>query len=205
MDGTLLDLAFDTWFWLQIVPEHYGSRRGLSASEALKNHIEPIMRKIRGTLPWYCLRHWSEVLQIDLAGLQAQHTDRICWLPGATEFLAQQRAAGRRLVLATNAHPDTLQIKDRKLGMRPHFDAMYHSHAFGAPKEQQKFWQALQRTEGYDPQRCAFIDDNPEVLQAAVDAGIGCVIAVTHGDSSQPPREPLAGVPALASVAQLVS
>src|SRR5690606_36465744 len=39
LDGTLLDLAFDTHFWLEVVPEYYGRTRGLSAREALEQEI----------------------------------------------------------------------------------------------------------------------------------------------------------------------
>ena len=34
MDGTLLDLAFDNWFWQRHVPEQYALSRGLDYAEA---------------------------------------------------------------------------------------------------------------------------------------------------------------------------
>ena len=30
MDGTLLDLAFDNYFWQQLVPQTYGEKAGLT-------------------------------------------------------------------------------------------------------------------------------------------------------------------------------
>lgn len=30
MDGTLLDLAFDNYFWQKLVPETYGAKQGIS-------------------------------------------------------------------------------------------------------------------------------------------------------------------------------
>jgi putative hydrolase of the HAD superfamily len=161
LDGTLLDLAFDTHFWLEVVPQYYGRMRGMSAEDALQNEITPRLRQAEGTLNWYCLDYWSRMLELDLSAIKMRHDERIAWLPGAQAFLRQQRAAGRRLVLATNSHPETLRIKDRKLGIRPFFDAMYSSHQFGAPKEYAEFWLRLRRTEDYDPSRTAFIDDNP--------------------------------------------
>src|SRR5690606_8228956 len=115
----------------------------------------------------------------------------------------RQRAAGRRLVLATNSHPETLRIKDRKVGIRGFLDAMYSSHEFGAPKEYAEFWLRLRRMVGYDPARTAFIDDNPKVLQAARAAGIAFSVAVTDPDSSRPPREPPAGYPHVPRVADI--
>jgi putative hydrolase of the HAD superfamily len=143
------------------------------------------------------------MLELDLSAIKSAHDDRIAWLPGARDFLARQRAAGRRLVLATNSHTETLRIKDAKVGIRPLLDAMYSSHEFGAPKEFAEFWLRFQAAAGYDPARAAFIDDNPRVLAAARHSGIACVIAVTHPDSSRPPRDPPAGYPHVSAVAEI--
>lgn len=203
LDGTLLDLAFDTHFWLEVVPEYYGRKRGLSAEQALREQIQPRLRAAEGTLNWYCLDYWSRMLELDLSAIKSEHDERIAWLPGARDFLARQRAAGRRLVLATNSHPETLRIKDEKAAVRPHLDAMFSSHQFGAPKEHAEFWLRLANAEPFDPAHTAFIDDNPKVLQAARAAGIACVIAVTHPDSSRPPRSAPEGFEHVAAVADI--
>ncbi len=203
LDGTLLDLAFDTYFWLEVVPGYYGAARGMSAQDALEKEIHPRLRAAEGTLSWYCLEHWSRMLELDLSAIKSEHDDRIAWLPGARDFLHRQRAAGRRLVLATNSHPETLRIKDQKVGIRPFLDAMYSSHQFGAPKEHAEFWIRFRAAEPYDPERAAFIDDNPRVLAAARASGIACVIAVTNPDSSRPPREPPPGYMHVSAVADI--
>ena len=203
LDGTLLDLAFDTHFWLEVVPEYYGRRRGMTAEKALREEIHPRLRDAEGTLNWYCLDYWSRMLELDLSAIKSRHDERVAWLPGAREFLARHRAAGRRLVLATNSHPETLRIKDEKVAIRPHLDAMYSSHQFGAPKEHAEFWLRLAAVEPFDPAHTAFIDDNPKVLQAARNAGIACVVAVTNPDSSRPPRTPPEGFAHVAAVADI--
>jgi len=203
LDGTLLDLAFDSHFWLEVVPEYYGRKRGMPAERALREEIHPRLRDAEGTLNWYCLDYWSRMLELDLSAIKSQHDERIAWLPGAREFLARQRAAGRRLVLATNSHPETLRIKDEKVAIRPNLDAMYSSHQFGAPKEHAEFWLRLAGVEPFDPAHTAFIDDNPKVLQAARNAGIASVVAVTYPDSSRPPRTPPEGFAHVAAVADI--
>jgi putative hydrolase of the HAD superfamily len=202
LDGTLLDLAFDTHFWLEVVPEYYGKLHGLTRAEA-QAVITPKLRDAEGTLNWYCLDYWSRTLELDLSTIKTQHDERIAWLPGAQDFLRRQRAQGRRLVLATNSHPQVLRIKDEKVGIRPFLDVLYSSHQFGAPKEYAEFWLRLRKAEPFDPARTAFIDDNPKVLAAARAAGIGTVIAVTEPDSSRPPRSPPAGFPHVAAVAAI--
>ena len=203
LDGTLLDLAFDTHFRLEVVPEYYGRARGMSAHDALEKEIGPRLQSAEGTLNWYCLDYWSRALQLDLSKIKSEHDSRIAWLPGAQDFLRRQRAAGRRLVLITNSHPETLRIKDEKVAVRPLLDALYSSHQFGAPKEHAEFWLRLRRAEPFDPAHSAFIDDNPKVLAAARAAGIGTVVAITDPDSSRPPRAPPAGYPHVASVAAI--
>ena len=163
----------------------------------------PRLRAAEGTLNWYCLDHWSKVLELDLSAIKSQHDERIAWLPGAQDFLRRQRAAGRRLVLATNSHPETLRIKDLKVGVRPFLDAMHSSHEFGAPKEHPEFWERFRAQVPYDPARTAFIDDSPKVLQAARRAGIDCIIAVTAPDSTRPPREPPPGFAHVGAVSEI--
>jgi 5'-nucleotidase len=203
LDGTLLDLAFDTHFWHEVVPAYYGRKRGMSGSEAMEKEIGPRLRSAEGTLNWYSLEYWSQALELDLSAIKSEHDSRIAWLPGAQDFLRRQRAAGRRLVLATNSHPEALRIKDEKVGVRQLLDAAYSSHQFGAPKEYAEFWLRLRNAEPYDPARTAFIDDSPKVLVAARRAGIGTVIAVTHPDSSGPPRTPPPGFTHVAAVAAI--
>ena len=36
MDGTLLDLAFDNYFWQKLVPETWGAKNGVTPQEAME-------------------------------------------------------------------------------------------------------------------------------------------------------------------------
>lgn len=202
LDGTLLDLAYDTHFWLELLPAHYGQLHGLTPAQAL-DVILPRMRAWEGTLAWYSIDAWSQALGMDVAALKRRFPERIGWLPGAREFLERQRAAGRRLVLATNSHPATLRLKEEQTGLSRYLDAVHSSHEFGAPKEDAAFWENFRAREPYDPARTAFIDDNPAVLRAARAAGIALPIAVTDPDSSRPRREPPPGFAWVAAVADL--
>ena len=202
LDGTLLDLAFDNRFWRQVVPEAYGALHGLSVQQAI-DAIVPRLAAVEGTLPWYCLDHWSRQLEMDLSTLKTEHAGSVAWLPGAQDFLLRQRAAGRRLVLATNSHPETLRIKDEQTRISDYLDAVYSSHPFGAPKEDPHFWQGFREVERFDPRRTAFIDDNAHVLRAGRDAGIAHLIAITRPDTTLPEKAPPAEFPWVRAVAEL--
>ena len=202
LDGTLLDLAFDNRFWRQVVPEAYGVLHGISAQQAL-DEITPKMASVEGTLPWYCLDHWSRTLDMDLSTLKTEHAGHVAWLPGAQQFLLRQRAAGRRLVLATNSHPETLRIKVEQTRVTDYLDAAYSSHPFGAPKEDPRFWQGFRAVEAFDPRRTAFIDDNAQVLRAGQAAGVAHLIAVTRPDTTLPEKAPPGEFPWVRAVADL--
>jgi 5'-nucleotidase len=188
LDGTLLDLEYDNHFWLETIPRAYASRTGLDLAQS-RADLAPRFAACHGTLPWYSIDHWSAELELDIRALKRASAGAIRWLPGAREFLRQQRAAGRRLVLATNSHTVTLAIKDEAVGIAPFFDAMYSSHQIGAPKEDPRFWSELAKVEPFDSRRTLFVDDSLSVLRAARAAGIGHLIAIAQPDSSQAPRQ----------------
>lgn len=187
MDGTLLDLRFDNWFWQELVPSRYAAANGMSPLEAWR-WIEPRFRASRGTIQWYCIDHWTRELGLDIAQIKRGALQQIGYLPGAETFLLKLKASGRRRVLVTNAHPVTLAIKNERVGLMAHFDACYSTHTFEMPKENAGFWPRLQGTEPFVPERTLFVDDSLAVLHAAESFGIGWLRAVRRPDSGQPPQ-----------------
>src|SRR5690349_18625726 len=116
MDGTLLDLNFDTFFWREVVPERYARKHGLTVPAAQESLAPRFEAKV-GTLEWYCLDHWARDLGLDLKALKREHCERIRFLPGAREFLASVRVRGKRLSIVTNAHRDTFAVKAERTGI----------------------------------------------------------------------------------------
>lgn len=201
MDGTLLDLNFDNWFWLTLIPQRYGLAQGMSEAQA-RAHLEPLFRRVAYTLPWYCIDHWSRELALDIRALKHETRERIGFLPGAEAFLAELKRRGPRVVLVTNAHPETLAIKDAQVSVTRYVDASYSTHPFGVPKEHPHFWGRFNERERFVPSRTLFIDDNLDVLRSARLHGIAHLRAVSRPDSAQPPRS-TADFAAVESVADL--
>jgi 5'-nucleotidase len=187
MDGTLLDLRFDNWFWLALIPSRYAAANGLSVEEA-QALLAPKFQQVAGTLQWYCIEHWSAELGLDIPALKREALQHIGFLPGAEEFLRQLRLRGKRVVLVTNSHPATLAIKNSRVQLTQYFDACYTSHGFDAPKEHCAFWPRLAARENFSPPRTLFIDDSLRVLEAARDYGIGHLRAVRCPDTGLPPQ-----------------
>lgn len=187
MDGTLLDLAYDNFFWRDYVPQAYAAANALSVAEA-RARLEPHFTALQHTLPWYCTDHWSRLTGLDIAALKQQIRDRIRALDGSEDFLRALRAAGKQVWLATNAHRDSWTLKLEQTGLHRYFDRIVCSHDFGAPKEAQTFWEGLMQRHPFERARALFVDDSLPVLAAARAYGIGQVVAVRHPDSGLPPR-----------------
>lgn len=188
LDGTLLDLAFDNYIWLERIPRDWAVRQGVSHEMALRS-LAPRFKAVEGTLDWYDIDYWSRELGIDVAGVHREERSRIAWLPGAPQWLGALRTLGKRLVLLTNSHPETLAIKDEVTAVKGYFDAAWSSRSFGAPKEDPRFWEAVRVAEPFDPSRSLFVDDSLPVLSAAREAGIANVIAVRRPDTSRELRK----------------
>jgi len=188
MDGVVLDLAYDNFMWLTHVPERYADKHGMSPGEA-REMLYAKFRAAQGDLNWYCLDHWSEFLDLDILQLHRDHHHRIDYLPGAKQFLEAVAERHIRVLLVTNSHPETLQLKDEVTGLTAFFDSVHSSHSYGYAKERQEFWQALQAAEDFDPRTTLFVDDNRTVLRSAADYGVSKLVAITRPDTSQPPRK----------------
>ncbi len=188
LDGTLLDQAYDNHIWRDLIPQRFAVQRGLELQAAYAE-IARLFAGRNGTLDWYDIDYWTRTLGVDVAALHREVRSHVAWLPGAREFLARMRAAGKRLVLLTNSHPAALAVKHEQTGVLDHLDAAASSQEFGAPKEQQDFWTRAQARFGFDPARSLFADDNAKMLDAARQAGVRWVYGVRHWDTKGSKRE----------------
>ncbi len=185
MDGTILDLAFDNYIWKDLVPRRYAAANNMSVDEA-RDTLFTKYRSVQGNLEWYCLDHWNERLGIDVVKIHHDVTHRIGYLPGALPFLRNMHAQDKRVLLVTNSHPDTLDLKDAVTGLADYFDGLYSSHTYGHPKESQAFWHALQEDVDFDVETTLFVDDSQPVLRSARDYGVSMLVTVTWPDTSEP-------------------
>jgi HAD superfamily hydrolase (TIGR01509 family) len=201
MDGTLLDLAFDNYFWRELVPRCPARTRRADPDRTTRELFDHFARK-QGSLDWYCLDYWSDVLDLDLKSLKSACSQKIRFLPGARHFLVTPAASNKRMVLVTNGHSYTLSIKSGVVGLRQYFETLVSAHELGFAKEQAEFWPLLQSRLEFDPNSTLFVDDSERVLDAARAFGIRNVIAVTCPDSRNDNRRVLAhrGVPHVANL-----
>lgn len=190
MDGTLLDLHFDNLFWLHRLPEQYAKQNGLTVEQA-KDLLYPRFEKEKGSIQWYCLDYWTEQLDVDINALKLTVKDKIAIRPFVLEFLSQLQQAGKQVILLTNAHRDSLELKLAQTKLHEYFTAMVSSHDFGYPKEQQALWQAFEAKYPFDKTRTLFVDDTEAVLASAKQFGIAHLLTLKQPDSQKPLRDGL--------------
>ncbi|WP_095125285.1 GMP/IMP nucleotidase [Pseudomonas sp. Irchel s3a12] len=188
MDGTLLDLHFDNHFWLEHLPQRYAELHGVSRAMA-EMELQPLFERHAGQLQWYCLDFWSTELKLSVRELKLETAHLIALRPDADTFLEAIKRAGKRVIMITNAHRDSLSLKLERIELAPYFERLISSHDYGFPKENLQFWDALQADIGFDPARSLFIDDTLPILRSARDFGVAHLLAVKEPDSRKGPKD----------------
>jgi putative hydrolase of the HAD superfamily len=202
MDGTLLDLNFDNHFWNEFVPLKFAEKNGISLTLA-KQQLKPQFKRMEGRLEWYCLDYWSQELQLDITGLKAEISRLISVLPHVTEFLEKLQQTSKKVLLVTNAHPYSLELKMEKTCLQLFFDEIISSHDLGAPKESREFWELLLQKHVFDINTTLLIDDSVSVLKAAQLYGIKYLISISKPDSKMPIKDVI-GYPAIEDFKTLI-
>lgn len=185
MDGTLLDLHFDNYFWQVHLPARWAEIAGLSHSEATAELMNEY-QQLQGKLEWYCLDYWGKRLQLPITELKREIIHKIQMRPDVPAFLTALKKTGRHIVLVTNAHPDSLSLKLERTDLAKYIEQLISTHEFGVTKENQQLWQQLQQRLEFDPKRTLFVDDSLPILEAAQQFGIKHLLGVANPDSQKP-------------------
>ncbi len=188
MDGTLLDLHFDNYFWSEYLPLKWGELNQLDTASA-KRHLYAQLNEREGTLAWYSLDFWSEHLGVDILTMKEDIRHLIQERPVALEFLQFLAATGKTMALVTNAHQGLIEMKFESTALGQHFEHVFCAHQLGYPKEDVRFWDELRALFPFDPERTLLIDDNQAVLHSAKNWGIRHLLTIAQPDSRQPARE----------------
>lgn len=185
MDGTLLDLNFDTEFWLEHIPLSLAKKKNISLEDA-KEEMMSKYHSVSGQIEWYCLDYWQKELDLPILELKQEISHLIRIRDDVIPFLDVLKAAGKRIVLVTNAHPDSLSLKIEKTQLDSHISELISCHIFGVTKESQILWQKLQSHLNFENKSTLFIDDSQQVLLAAKEYGIKYILAVSNPNSRTP-------------------
>lgn len=190
MDGTLLDLHYDNFFWSQHLPKRYAEIHGGEPEQVAHDLIKRIMAE-RGSLNWYCLDYWSNQLNVDIVALKREIAHLIAPHPSTADFLTALDNSHCETWLVTNAHRDSLNLKLEHTDLARWMHKMITSHELAKPKEDPEFWHRLRQHWDFDPDRTLLVDDTASVLDAAAKFGIRHLLTLRQPDSKQAIREQL--------------
>ncbi len=188
MDGTLLDLYFDDYFWGHLVPEKYAEKHDMSFGTA-KEYLYTTYKSHEKTLNWCDIDFWSRELNLDIPALKEQIRHLIEIHPHVIDFLKLMRKKKKKIYLLTNAHFKTVKIKFKKTKIGEHFDEVLCSFNVGHPKEDLDFWHKAQKKLKFDKEHSLFIDDTEDVLITAKEYGIKHLLFKATANSKLEPKE----------------
>ena len=188
MDGTLLDLNFDNYFWQEHVPRRYAEKHELEIHIA-KDELFPRFKAAEGRIEWYCIDFWSHELGLDIAQLKTEVDHLIAIHPNVIAFLDRLSQIGKHSVLVTNAHHKSLMLKMDRTALHHHLDEVVCAHDFNMPKENVEFWGKLKQKIAFDNNNTVLIDDSLPVLRSAKSYGIQNLLAVYKPDSQNPIKD----------------
>ena len=188
MDGTILDLSYDNYFWHQHIPHVYAQKNNISFEKA-KFEFEEKYKKKKNTIQWYSLNFWSNELDINLNNELIKTKHKIRVFPGVINFLDQLKKRRIEVILLTNCPRKMLNVKLTQTKLWGYFSAIISSEDFGYAKETNEFWQFLEKKITYDKDKTIFIDDNQCVLEYSCKNGLKNIISINYPDSDKKKQE----------------
>jgi putative hydrolase of the HAD superfamily len=202
MDGTLLDLHFDYYFWTQHLPEKYNQIQNGDIQQTTLFIANRLAEK-QGQLEWYCTDYWSKQFGLNIIQTQAEVKHLIQERPQVIEFLESLGRKQKNPVLITNSDRPSIELKFANSAIEPLLDKVISSHDYRAAKEDQQFWYELQKNLDFDPATTLFIDDSESVLNAAHQFGIKHLLSIKQPISTQP-REDISQFPMIDDFMSLI-
>ena len=191
VDGSLIDLHYEFVLWQELLPSRFAERLQVSIKAATDQLYGEHGEKLPQGLTLYSIPNWSQITGLNMVALHRELIHLLQFHPGVEEFLQTLKQRDTRVVIVTNAHSSSFNVKNEVLSLSERVDAWYSSEHIGLPKEDPDFWGKLATIEPFDPRRTLFIDDTPEVLDSARSAGIAYLLTTAQPDLSHPVRAEL--------------
>ena len=178
MDGVILDNAYDNDFWQNQIPEVIADSKGIAFDDAKRLAIQ-IFNYKKNTKDWYDVDYWSNMLNIDIEAQKRSEKSfsRISLYDGVIDTLSVLKNK-TKMILITNAHRKTLNIKLEKYNLTPYFDEMVCSHELNYVKEDIQLWYMLRSKYRLDYEKTLLVEDTINNINVGLSAGISGAIYV---------------------------
>ena len=178
MDGVILDNAYDNDFWQNQIPEVIADSKGIAFDDAKRLAIQ-IFNYKKNTKDWYDVDYWSNMLSIDIEAQKRSEKSfsRISLYDGVIDTLSVLKNK-TKMILITNAHRKTLNIKLEKYNLTPYFDEMVCAHELHYVKEDIQLWYMLRSKYRLDYEKTLLVEDTINNINVGLSAGISGAIYV---------------------------
>jgi len=178
MDGVILDNAYDNDFWQNQIPEVIADNKGIAFDDAKRLAIQ-IFNYKKNTKDWYDVDYWSNMLNIDIEAQKRSEKSfsRISLYDGVIDTLSVLKNK-TKMILITNAHRKTLNIKLEKYNLTPYFDEMVCAHELHYVKEDIQLWYMLRSKYRLDYEKTLLVEDTINNINVGLSAGISGAIYV---------------------------
>tara|TARA_B100000900_G_scaffold232937_1_gene197768 strand:+ start:6022 stop:6669 length:648 start_codon:yes stop_codon:yes gene_type:complete len=184
MDGVILDNTYDNNFWQNQIPSVLAEKKNITFDDAKRLAIQ-IFNFKKNTKDWYDVDYWSNMLDIDIEAEKKSETSlsKIRLYDDVIDTLSELKKH-MKLILITNAHRKTLNIKLGKFNIEPYFDEMICAHELYYVKEDIQLWYMLRSKYKLDFDKTVLIEDTINNINVALSAGVAS--AVYLGDEDFP-------------------
>ena len=178
MDGVILDNTYDNDFWQNQIPEVIADSKGIAFDDAKRLAIQ-IFNYKKNTKDWYDVDYWSNMLNIDIEAQKRSEKSfsRISLYDGVIDTLSVLKNK-TKMILITNAHRKTLNIKLEKYNLTPYFDEMVCAHELNYVKEDIQLWYMLRSKYRLDYEKTLLVEDTINNINVGLSAGISGAIYV---------------------------
>ena len=178
LDGVILNQSYDKKFWQSWLPEHVASQTNKGIEET-QVEIQLKIDSQKGTLNWYDLNYWDDLLDVDCLEIIKKHEEKCSFLDGSLAALQRLSTLKNPRYLLTNGDPRLQEYKAETLNFLEFFDSIFYSMKAGYPKEQKEFWTLARHNLNLNFEDSIFIDDDFKVVTAAIKAGVKRVVWIT--------------------------
>ncbi|MFA4819667.1 MAG: HAD-IA family hydrolase [Candidatus Aenigmatarchaeota archaeon] len=187
MDGTLIDQHYEDYFWETLAPKAYAKKNKIT----LKKSREILFSKYHermGHPEWGDVNFWSKELGLDLWKIRDKAKYLIKLHPHTMRFLDFLKKHGKKVYLVTAADNKSTKYKIAHTKIGNYFDGIFTQTDIGYTKCNTMFWKKLQRKVKFNPERALFADDREDMIKAAGEFGIRCVVLKVKYSSRKPNR-----------------
>ena len=176
MDGVILDNTYDNNFWQNQIPEVISQNKKISFDDAKRLAIQ-IFNYKKNTKDWYDVDYWSNMLDIDIEAQKRSERsfNKISLYDGVIDTLNKLKNKSK-IILITNAHRKTLNIKLEKYDLSAYFDDMVCAHELYYVKEDIQLWYMLRSKYKLNYKKTILIEDTINNINVGLSAGISGAI-----------------------------